>query len=442
MHLVRDVMSHRVLYVTPEATVNVAMDLLRSQNLDAVPVVHGGRLIGLVDALTLFRYHGELPIEEAMNPTPPTVSADATLGAVAARMRQERVRELPVMNDGQLVGMLTERDLIANWGAAVDTLTGLHWQDDMRQWAARQLNSGREIAVIFLDLNGFGAFNKQRGHVFGDRVLKAIANALKHSVNPETDHLCRYGGDEFAVATVRTLKDTEELAKQLRDTVRAIVIDGEALNLRIAVGVAGGQRQAPRPDTHASSMLDDLVNLASRESTRAKRLPDNLSVKESALQRVEAGGTAGCGLPLDQRVTYVDYNLVRPGEAVEASVILSHLGIERQSTCVQVGAGARPAVAGATVACLKAFLDPDVALEVEDLWEHKTQADQTVIACTVVMQARQNTTRLVGAALLQEDVFRTVINAVLDATNRRIVPFLKPPTGAQSTDPGATPAPV
>src|SRR5437763_716389 len=66
MYRVRDLMTRRVLFVTPQATVQAAMDLLRLQQLETLPVVQDGVLIGVLDSLSLYRFHGELPVREAM----------------------------------------------------------------------------------------------------------------------------------------------------------------------------------------------------------------------------------------------------------------------------------------------------------------------------------------------------------------------------------------
>src|SRR5438876_7163528 len=269
MYTVRDLMSNRVLYVTPGATVQAAMDLLRLQQLGLLPVVDQERVVGLLDGLTLYRYCGELPVREAMLP-PLSVEADTPVGEAVSLMGQHRMRHLVVTEGGRLAGLLTERDLLATWGASADPITGLPWQDQLRRWAAGSLAVGREIAVLFIDLNQFGLLNKQHGHVTGDRMLKAVAATLKATVDPEQETLCRYGGDEFAIATTRTQEEAWHLAERIRERIQQIDSRLEGVQVAASIGVAGGKRGAPRPEAHPSATLDDLINLASRASTQAK----------------------------------------------------------------------------------------------------------------------------------------------------------------------------
>src|SRR5262249_53111910 len=162
----------------------------------------------------------------------------APLGQAAERMLGARARALVVLRGEEMVGLLTERDLAESWGSVPDPLTGLPWQDQMRRWATAHLRRGREVAILFLDLNEFGSLNKQRGHVVGDRLLQGVAESLRASIEPEQDYLCRYGGDEFVVATTRPLLQARALAATLRHAVSAIRLSEEGLEASVAIGIS------------------------------------------------------------------------------------------------------------------------------------------------------------------------------------------------------------
>ena len=63
---------------------------------------------------------------------------------------------------------------------------------------SRSQRYNHPIAVAFLDLDNFKTLNDKQGHEVGDRALKAVADALRHSLRL-TDRVARLGGDEFAV---------------------------------------------------------------------------------------------------------------------------------------------------------------------------------------------------------------------------------------------------
>jgi IMP dehydrogenase len=422
MPLVRDVMTRRRVCLSPEDTVRAAMDLLRAEQLDVLPVTRDGILVGSIRALDLFRLYGEMPLSEAMTEPLPVIDPEAPVGAAAAKMAESRAPALVVARSGEIVGLLTERELADSWGSVPDPLTGLHWQDQMRRWAAAHLRRGREIAVLFLDLNGFGALNKARGHVLGDRVLQCVALALRDCVEPEQDHLCRYGGDEFVVATTRPLLQARALALSLRRAVAALEIAREPEALSISVGIAGGQRSGQRPGTHPSATLDDLINLASRASTHAKNTAEQCYAIHSGVEGADGLRSArGPGWLSEARTLIEGYQVTQRGGEVAVAVSLRRGERSEEGTACRPADEVQQATAEATVIALAAFLPGDVGLDVLHIMPCGTGAEGDVVGATVRLRRPDGVEeRLFGAALALPDPSRSVINSVMAATNRRL----------------------
>ena len=86
--------------------------------------------------------------------------------------------------------------------AATDPLTGLPNRRSLLQTLPQAMRrverTGRPLALIFLDLDGFKNVNDSYGHEAGDRVLVEFARRLRKAVR-ETDSVARLGGDEFVV---------------------------------------------------------------------------------------------------------------------------------------------------------------------------------------------------------------------------------------------------
>ena len=83
-----------------------------------------------------------------------------------------------------------------------DSLTGLpnrHWFLSFMPSALEQARAaGGEFAILFIDLDEFKHVNDSQGHAVGDQLLKAAAQRLSALLRP-TDHVVRFGGDEFIV---------------------------------------------------------------------------------------------------------------------------------------------------------------------------------------------------------------------------------------------------
>src|SRR5581483_1849914 len=101
-----------------------------------------------------------------------------------------------------------------------DELTGLPnrrlMQDRLTQALALAERSGTQVAVLFLDLDGFKLINDSFGHGVGDRLLYQVAARLRSRVRT-SDTLARMGGDEFTVilAPIGNSDAPGEMAKEL-----------------------------------------------------------------------------------------------------------------------------------------------------------------------------------------------------------------------------------
>jgi len=99
-------------------------------------------------------------------------------------------------------------------------------------------------SVALIDVDFFKKYNDHYGHQAGDKVLVAIANAIKSSMR-ETDQLFRYGGEEILLLLPETgAKDAYIAAERARKAVQAIQLPHKRSpfdNVTISVGVASEQ---------------------------------------------------------------------------------------------------------------------------------------------------------------------------------------------------------
>lgn len=263
-------MEPNVVCADPEESVRSAAERMAAHQVGCLPVVEGERVVGMVTSRDLRQIHPAWQVRDVMTTELVTVSPDAPLPEAQRLMEEAGIERLVVMQEGRLAGILTKADLLKRLGYQTDSLTGLCTSSYLRQFGERLLKQGREVAVIFIDLNGFGELNKIYGHVFGDHVLQEVAKVLLQLTDPATDLPCRYGGDEFAVLTTRNSIEAYNLAQRLLAAVRELRFQGE-VTVSACAGIAGGRRLVSRPGTHPAATLDSLINLASLASTRAKK---------------------------------------------------------------------------------------------------------------------------------------------------------------------------
>ena len=95
---------------------------------------------------------------------------------------------------------------IAHFDALTNLPNRILLADRLQQAMAQAHRRGQQLAVAYLDLDGFKSINDQHGHSAGDYVLIALAQRMKHALR-ECDTMARLGGDEF-VAVLTDLGDT------------------------------------------------------------------------------------------------------------------------------------------------------------------------------------------------------------------------------------------
>ena len=112
----------------PQDSLQHAHDRLRKYRINQFPVVRDGSLVGIVtdrdirdaypSSLRRIRtedieeFAEERTVDQIMTREVVTISPEATLRDAALRLRQYRLGALPVMEEGQLVGIITRSDLL------------------------------------------------------------------------------------------------------------------------------------------------------------------------------------------------------------------------------------------------------------------------------------------------------------------------------------------
>jgi diguanylate cyclase (GGDEF)-like protein/PAS domain S-box-containing protein len=125
-----------------------------------------------------------------------------------------------------------------------DVLTGLPnrvvAEQKLREAMDRAQSTGREIAILFIDLDRFKTINDSLGHQTGDALLKVVAERLARSIR-EADTVSRFGGDEFVVLLdgVSGSSEALQIAQRLLVSLREpYLVESLELNVSCSVGIA------------------------------------------------------------------------------------------------------------------------------------------------------------------------------------------------------------
>jgi len=140
--------------------------------------------------------------------------------------------------------------------ARTDGLTGLLNHGTFRERLEASVAKGEPFSLVMMDLDEFKAVNDALGHQAGDRLLAEISRAIV-AAGRETDHVFRYGGDEFALI----LPGADEasavaVAERVRAAVTAVGEPGTTWNIGGVVASASfGVATFPTDGTTAALVL-------------------------------------------------------------------------------------------------------------------------------------------------------------------------------------------
>ncbi len=172
-----------------------------------------------------------------------------------------------------------------------DSLTGLAnrlgFQDRLQEALYRSLRTGKDMALMFVDLDRFKLVNDSLGHNAGDRLLREASDRLNNAIR-DCDLLFRMGGDEFTIIAEGLDKNTSAsiIAERIVMAMsRPFLLEGRELFVTTSIGIATSPSD--------SEQVEELVKKADAAMYRAKQLGGNRfefyqeEMGSAALQRLD-----------------------------------------------------------------------------------------------------------------------------------------------------------
>ncbi len=148
---------------------------------------------------------------------------------------------------------------------------------------SRATRGGDPLSVVFVDLDYFKQINDNYGHPMGDKVLKVVAQHIDDQLR-KTDHVCRYGGEEFALVLPncgrgRALEVAERIRAQVGglriedDTGENPVPDDQRVEVGVTLSVGACcwvPQEQPAPDLDEAAIVHRLIAAADRGVYQSK----------------------------------------------------------------------------------------------------------------------------------------------------------------------------
>jgi diguanylate cyclase (GGDEF)-like protein/PAS domain S-box-containing protein len=129
---------------------------------------------------------------------------------------------------------------LAQHDALTDLPNRVLFNDRLTQAIALGERQGKQLAVMFIDLDHFKKINDSLGHDVGDKLLQSVAGRLMACVR-RSDTVSRLGGDEFVIL-LSQVEHAEDAAFSARKILRALaaphIIDNKSLDINVSIGVS------------------------------------------------------------------------------------------------------------------------------------------------------------------------------------------------------------
>jgi diguanylate cyclase (GGDEF)-like protein/PAS domain S-box-containing protein len=209
-------------------------------------------------------FAGVALIERMLSETVPILTA--AIEAVSSTAYATRVVEMPMLHadghrclaevtltnllaDPSVRGIVLNSRDISERKELEDQLVHEAFHDALTKLANRALFKDRlevalrrreDVAILFLDLDGFKEVNDSLGHAAGDVLLMQVAMRLGEAVR-DGDTVARFGGDEFAVLidAVDTPEDADDLAMRIVAALdEQFVIENQEIHVQGSIGIA------------------------------------------------------------------------------------------------------------------------------------------------------------------------------------------------------------
>ena len=257
---IQEIYTKKSITFTPDCKLSDAAASMCEHRHSCILICEGERICGILterDIVRIFSHSAKIHeysssdicLKEVMSAEPMCVSLETTLEDAINLAQSNRMRHLPVVDEGHvLLGLVTLSDLMKSYLSVAkrvstlsqhneelkarsleDPLTGLYnrraMEIDLEGIAKASSRSGESYAIAIFDIDYFKRYNDHYGHDEGDEALMHVASLIKDNIRG-SEKAYRYGGEEFLCVMQDTdIKGGQRVCERIREKLLASAME-------------------------------------------------------------------------------------------------------------------------------------------------------------------------------------------------------------------------
>ena len=225
-----------------------------------------------------------------------------------------------------------------NWQATHDTLTGLYNRNyfdvKLTEMLLDARESGRQHALLYLDLDQFKVVNDTCGHVAGDELLRQVSQLLSSHIRTN-DTLARLGGDEFGVQLLNCPAQVAlRIANQTRQTIGNFRFcwDDKSFGIGVSIGLVEVNAQSDSVEQVLSDA--DTACYAAKDNGRNQVHVYRTHASEAAVRQSEMEWVTRIQSAIEQQRFRLFFQVIAPvhdqGSSSHIEILIRMLDIDGQ----------------------------------------------------------------------------------------------------------------
>ncbi len=214
--------------ITPDTTIEEAEKIMRENNIAGLPVVENGKLVGILTNRDIRFYSGEkIKVSELMTKEVITAEEGITLDEAIKIMHKHRIEKLPIVKNGKLVGLITAKDILKR---------------------EKYPNASRDSEGRLMVGAAVGPFDIERAKMLENAEVDVIvvdtAHAHNENVMKSIKKMRAVIGIDIIAGNIATREAAEDLIALDVDGLRVGIGPGSICTTRVVAGIGVPQLEA------------------------------------------------------------------------------------------------------------------------------------------------------------------------------------------------------